>query len=115
MAAVIKEGTCTFREGITLACDKVIPLNEISYEISTGITTALTRWGDVSVGIVFFLCFCGLKGSAGWHQSGRDTDKWREILKEEKDENVKFTERVQNEPKNIFQCALKVNTTLKKY
>lgn len=67
------------------------------------------------MGIVFFLCFCGLKDSAELHQSGRHPDNWREILKEEKDENVKFTERVQNEPKNVFQCSLKVNTTLKKY
>lgn len=43
METVIKAGTCTFWEGIALVCDKVIPLNEISYEIGTGITTALTR------------------------------------------------------------------------
>ena len=55
MAVVNKEGTCTSWEGIALGCDEVIPLNEISYEISTGITTALTPWSDVSVGIVFFL------------------------------------------------------------
>lgn len=55
MAVVIKEGTRTFQEGIALGCDEVIPLNEISYEISTGITTALTLRSDVSVGIVFFL------------------------------------------------------------
>lgn len=55
MAAVTKEGTCTFQEGITLGCDEVMLLNEISYKISTGITTALTPQSDVSVGIVFFL------------------------------------------------------------
>lgn len=55
MAVFIKEGTCTFQEGITLGCDEVMPLHEISYEISTGVTTALTPWSDVSVGIVFFL------------------------------------------------------------
>ena len=37
------------------------------------------------------------------------------FFKEEKDENVKFTERVQKEPKNLFQCSLEIGKTLKKY
>lgn len=53
MTAVIKEDTGTFWKGLMHSCDEVILLNYISYEISTGTTSTLTLWGDVSVGIVF--------------------------------------------------------------
>lgn len=39
----------------------------------------------------------------------------REFFKEEKNENLKFTERRQKEPKNVLRCSLEVNATLMKY